>query len=81
QDVCSALGTGSPCSVGGVLRNNLFTPRIPCHRVTASSPFVGGFKGERSESPPVGRKNWHGPFRGGSMGPLQNEKMRMLLRE
>ena len=33
-----------------------------------SSVVVGG----------AGGKNWHRPFRGGGMGPLQNEKMRML---
>jgi methylated-DNA-[protein]-cysteine S-methyltransferase len=84
KDVCSALGTGSPRSVGGALRNNPFAPRIPCHRVIASSLFVGGFKGEwsqPSEAQVVGGKNWHRPFRGGGMGPLQNEKMRMLLCE
>ena len=32
--------------MGGALRNNPFAPRIPCHRVIASSFFVGGFKGE-----------------------------------
>jgi len=26
-------------------------------------------------------RNWHKPFRGGGMGPLQNEKLRMLVRE
>ncbi|KAI0249049.1 methylated-DNA--cysteine S-met, partial [Lactifluus subvellereus] len=46
KDVCAALGEGSPRSVGGALRNNPFAPRIPCHRVIASSFFVGGFKGE-----------------------------------
>ncbi|KAI9446996.1 6-O-methylguanine DNA methyltransferase [Lactarius psammicola] len=89
KDVCSALGSGSPRSVGGALRNNPFAPRIPCHRVIASSLFVGGFKGEWSSSSShsdgdatgTGGKNWHRPFRGGGMGPLQNEKLRMLIRE
>ncbi|KAF8260269.1 6-O-methylguanine DNA methyltransferase [Lactarius quietus] len=81
KDVCNALGSGSPRSVGGALRNNPFAPRIPCHRVIASSLFVGGFKGEWASKAPVGRKNWHRPFRGGGMGPLQDEKMRMLLCE
>ena len=26
-------------------------------------------------------RNWHKPFRGGGMGPLQNEKLSMLVRE
>ena len=98
KDVCAALGQGSPRSVGGALRNNPFAPRIPCHRVIASSLFVGGFKGEWTASSVVARednsdedgdgdedgvkvRNWHVPFRGGGMGPLQNEKLRMLVRE
>jgi hypothetical protein len=57
---------------------------------------VGGFKGEwaTAASSSVARededrdgdggariRNWHEPFRGGGMGPLQNEKLRMLVRE
>jgi len=96
KDVSAALKAGSPRSVGGALRNNPFAPRIPCHRVIASSFSAGGFKGEwASSSAPqkhggnsmaknekeLGAENWHRPFRGGGMGPLQNEKVRMLVRE
>jgi methylated-DNA-[protein]-cysteine S-methyltransferase len=89
KDVCAALGEGSPRSVGGALRNNPFAPHIPCHRVIASSFFVGGFKGEWMSSSPVEnvgerwekKRNWHEPFKGGGMGPLQNEKVRMLVQE
>ncbi|KAH9979908.1 6-O-methylguanine DNA methyltransferase [Lactifluus volemus] len=79
KDVCAALGEGSPRSVGGALRNNPFAPRIPCHRVIA--------RGEWMSSSPVEnvgerwKKNWHEPFKGGGMGPLQNEKVRMLAQE
>ncbi|KAJ7165619.1 methylated-DNA--cysteine S-met [Mycena crocata] len=45
KDVCQAVG-GSPRSVGGALRNNPFAPFVPCHRVIASSLFIGGFLGE-----------------------------------
>ncbi|KAJ6459808.1 methylated-DNA--cysteine S-met [Mycena vitilis] len=45
KDVCQAVG-GSPRSVGGALRNNPFAPFVPCHRVIASSLFIGGFVGE-----------------------------------
>ncbi|KAJ7755191.1 6-O-methylguanine DNA methyltransferase [Mycena metata] len=45
KDVCQAVG-GSPRSVGGALRTNPFAPFVPCHRVIASSLFVGGFLGE-----------------------------------
>lgn len=92
KDVCAALGQGSPRSVGGALRNNPFAPRIPCHRVIASNFFVGGFKGEWAAASVPGDdnekdedgtkfRNWHKPFRGGGMGPLQNEKLSMLVRE
>ena len=101
KDVCAALGQGSPRSVGGALRNNPFAPHIPCHRVIASSFFVGGFKGEWATAAAAAAvavrgdcdqdldgdnrgakfRNWHQPFRGGGMGPLQNEKVRMLVRE
>lgn len=93
KDVCTALGEGSPRSVGGALRNNPFAPRIPCHRVIASGFFVGGFKGEwaaatrehgddDAAAKKIGGKNWHKPFRrSGVVGPLQNEKLRMLVRE
>jgi alkylated DNA nucleotide flippase Atl1 len=88
-----ALGEGSPRSVGGALRNNPFAPRIPCHRVIASSFFVGGFKGEwapsassaaakkQEKEQEIGGTNWHRPFRSGGMRRLQNEKVRMLIRE
>ena len=95
KDVCASLGQGSPRSMGGALRNNPFAPHIPCHRVIASSFFVGGFKGKWAAPSTVVRedsdkdldedgaeiRNWHMPFRGGGMGPLQNEKVRMLVRE
>ncbi|KAJ7031142.1 6-O-methylguanine DNA methyltransferase [Mycena alexandri] len=45
KDVCQAVG-GSPRSVGGALRTNPFAPFVPCHRVIASSLFIGGFLGE-----------------------------------
>ncbi|KAJ4471954.1 6-O-methylguanine DNA methyltransferase [Lentinula aciculospora] len=44
-DVCRAVG-GSPRSVGNALRHNPFAPCIPCHRVIASSLYIGGFVGE-----------------------------------
>lgn len=94
KDVCAALGEGSPRSVGGALRNNPFAPRIPCHRVIASSFFVGGFKGQwtaparqlsgsadAAKKDGENMKNWHEPFRGAGLGALQNEKVRMLVCE
>jgi methylated-DNA-[protein]-cysteine S-methyltransferase len=46
KDIASALGEGSPRSVGGALRINPFAPFVPCHRIIASNMFVGGFYGE-----------------------------------
>ncbi|KAI0052673.1 methylated-DNA--cysteine S-met [Auriscalpium vulgare] len=46
KDICVALGSGSPRSVGGALRNNPFAPYVPCHRIVASNLFIGGFFGE-----------------------------------
>ncbi|KAF9464332.1 6-O-methylguanine DNA methyltransferase [Collybia nuda] len=45
KDVSAAVG-GSPRSVGNALRTNPFAPYVPCHRVIASSFFIGGFFGE-----------------------------------
>lgn len=46
KDIATALGEGSPRSVGGALRNNPFAPFVPCHRIVASNLFIGGFYGE-----------------------------------
>ena len=32
--------------VGNALKNNPFSPYIPCHRVVASDFYIGGFRGE-----------------------------------
>ncbi|KAK7189461.1 hypothetical protein DPSP01_001452 [Paraphaeosphaeria sporulosa] len=41
----------SPRAVGGALRNNPFAPEVPCHRVLASTGFIGGFKGDWEKVP------------------------------
>ena len=41
----------SPRAVGGALRCNPYAPDVPCHRVIASSGFVGGFKGDWEKAP------------------------------
>ncbi|KAG8860542.1 hypothetical protein FRB96_003796 [Tulasnella sp. 330] len=46
KDVCAALGSGSPRSIGTALRINPFAPYIPCHRVIATTGFVGGYCGQ-----------------------------------
>ncbi|KAF1966895.1 DNA binding methylated-DNA--cysteine S-methyltransferase [Bimuria novae-zelandiae CBS 107.79] len=45
----AALATAlqsSPRAIGGALGKNPFAPEVPCHRVLASTGFIGGFKGE-----------------------------------
>lgn len=32
--------------VGGSLKSNPFQPYIPCHRIIASTNYIGGFQGE-----------------------------------
>lgn len=36
----------SPRAVGNALRNNVFAPRIPCHRCVASNGYINGYDGE-----------------------------------
>ncbi|EPQ59824.1 DNA binding methylated-DNA-cysteine S-methyltransferase, partial [Gloeophyllum trabeum ATCC 11539] len=59
KQICLAIGQGSPRTVGSALRNNPFAPYVPCHRVIASSLFIGGFFGEwgtiRRINQPAGR--------------------------
>ncbi len=43
--IAKALNT-SPRAVGNALRNNVFAPRIPCHRCVASTGYVNGYDGE-----------------------------------
>lgn len=35
----------SSLSVGGALRDNPFQPVVPCHRIIATTLFIGGFQG------------------------------------
>ncbi|KAF6748548.1 6-O-methylguanine DNA methyltransferase [Ephemerocybe angulata] len=59
KGVAAAVG-GSPRSAGTALRNNPFSPQVPCHRVIASDLFIGGFFGEwvkgNGEQPRVDQK-------------------------
>ena len=44
-------------AVGQALRHNPYAPLVPCHRVIASTFYIGGFQGQwGSESPTVGLK-------------------------
>ena len=42
-----SIGCGSSQAVGQALRRNPYAPKVPCHRVIASSLTIGGFAGER----------------------------------
>jgi methylated-DNA-[protein]-cysteine S-methyltransferase len=42
-------------AVGQALRRNPFAPRVPCHRVIASSLQIGGYVGDRT-GPEIIRK-------------------------
>ncbi|KAI9764056.1 MAG: hypothetical protein M1835_007657 [Candelina submexicana] len=48
--LAAALGS-SPRAVGGALRNNPFAPEVPCHRVIASTGYIGGFQGDWRKAP------------------------------
>ena len=55
-------------TVGGALRSNPFAPYVPCHRVIASTLFVGGFQGD-----------WQVAGKGDRVeGVKQNKKLRLL---
>ncbi|KAI5811429.1 6-O-methylguanine DNA methyltransferase [Peziza echinospora] len=65
-----ALGS-SPRAVGGALRNNPYAPEVPCHRVIATTGFIGGFKGDWHHQPTLAREE----------GSKQNEKLELLKEE
>ncbi|KAK6539952.1 hypothetical protein TWF694_008786 [Orbilia ellipsospora] len=41
----------SPRAVGTALRRNPFAPDVPCHRVIASTYYIGGFMGDWKDAP------------------------------
>ncbi|KAM3429582.1 hypothetical protein MY4824_008158 [Beauveria thailandica] len=53
--IARALRT-SPRAVGNALRNNVFAPRIPCHRCVASTGYVNGYDGELIEKATFARR-------------------------
>lgn len=58
-------------AVGGALRSNPFAPYVPCHRVIASTLFVGGFQGD-----------WKAVGAGDKVeGVKQNKKLTLLKSE
>ncbi|KAM3507293.1 hypothetical protein MY11210_007216 [Beauveria gryllotalpidicola] len=61
--IARALRT-SPRAVGNALRNNVFAPRIPCHRCVASTGYVNGYDGELIEKATFARRQRAGRGRG-----------------
>lgn len=43
--LAEAVGCRSPRAVGQALKNNPFSPEVPCHRVVKSDLSIGGFCG------------------------------------
>ncbi|KAA8905684.1 6-O-methylguanine DNA methyltransferase [Sphaerosporella brunnea] len=41
----------SPRAVGGALRRNPFAPEVPCHRIIATTGYIGGFMGDWEKAP------------------------------
>jgi methylated-DNA-[protein]-cysteine S-methyltransferase len=54
-ELAKRIGCRSAQAVGGALRNNLFAPDVPCHRVVAADLSIGGFQGE-TDGPQIERK-------------------------
>ncbi|WNE41088.1 MAG: Methylated-DNA--protein-cysteine methyltransferase [Mycoplasmataceae bacterium] len=46
----------SPRVVGQTLKRNPYAPKVPCHRVIASTFFIGGFQGEWGEGKKINLK-------------------------
>ncbi|KAI5481692.1 hypothetical protein MNV49_002918 [Pseudohyphozyma bogoriensis] len=43
--LAEALGSSAQ-AIGGALRDNPFFPFVPCHRVIATTRYIGGYQGE-----------------------------------
>ncbi len=47
-ELAKSLNCKSYQAIGNALRNNLYAPFVPCHRVIKSNGYVGGFMGMKS---------------------------------
>ncbi|KWU43323.1 DNA binding methylated-DNA--cysteine S-methyltransferase [Rhodotorula sp. JG-1b] len=63
----ATLLASSARAVGSALRENPFAPYVPCHRVIASTLYIGGFGGEWLPAAPTANRT--------------NEKLELLRRE
>ncbi len=48
KELAHALNTKAYQAVGSAMRNNLYAPQVPCHRVVKSDGSIGGFKGKKT---------------------------------
>lgn len=65
KNIAQFIGkSGASQAVGNALRNNPFSPIVPCHRVLPSDFKIGGFFGKTSEDSLEVKKK---------MGILKNE--------
>ncbi|GAA5962808.1 hypothetical protein JCM21900_004095 [Sporobolomyces salmonicolor] len=71
----ASLLSSSPRAVGTALRNNPFAPTVPCHRIIASTGYIGGFSGEWTKG--------KGKMKGRDLeqGPKVTEKLELLKSE
>ncbi|GAA5890204.1 hypothetical protein JCM5296_002849 [Sporobolomyces johnsonii] len=69
----ASLLSSSPRAVGTALRNNPFAPTVPCHRIIASTGYIGGFSGEWTKG--------KGKGKGVEQGPKVTEKLELLRSE
>jgi len=48
KEIAHALKTRAYQAVGNAMRNNPYSPEVPCHRVVKSEGSIGGFRGEKT---------------------------------
>ncbi|GAA5911407.1 hypothetical protein JCM8208_005049 [Rhodotorula glutinis] len=80
----ATLLDSSARAVGSALRNNPFAPFVPCHRVIASTLYIGGFGGEwvkPGAGPAGGARAGKVKADGGDEGRRTGEKLELLRRE
>lgn len=69
--------------VGGSLKSNPFQPYIPCHRIIASTNYIGGFQGEWLKEEGSGKHTTASRGEGGEGGEGEkvNKKLELLKQE
>ncbi|BGP38835.1 hypothetical protein JCM10449v2_002773 [Rhodotorula kratochvilovae] len=78
----ATLLDSSARAVGSALRNNPFAPFVPCHRVIASTLYIGGFGGEWIKAGAAAvKKGGKAPAGKEDEGRRTAEKVELLRRE